>query len=152
MRRTALPGVGAFYSMNLNPIRRRSEYKYTGRKVKSESLRYTLILDGAVMKYADGREVCQPSMKGAQEYRRRIQAMAERQEQICCICHDEKNLLKAWDTTFEHVNGRGMNASWRDDRIEDENGQPLNGAAHFDCNMRKGSKRIVEKKGSSDGR
>lgn len=127
--------------MNLNPNRRRSDYKYTGRKVKTESMRYSLILEGAVMKYADGREVCQPSMKGAQEYHRRIQTMAERQDQICCLCKDEKNLMKPWDTTFEHLNGRGMNAAWRDDRIEDEQGKPMNGAAHFGCNIKKGSKR-----------
>lgn len=127
--------------MNLNPKPRHSEYRYSGRKVKTSSMRWTLILDGAVIKYQDGREVCQSSMKGMLEYRRRTEAMAERQDGICCICKDPKRPLKPWDTTFEHQNGRGFNAAIRDDRIEDENGDPMNGAAHSDCNVKKGSKR-----------
>ncbi len=130
--------------MNLNPRPRLSNYKYTGRKPKEESMRWRFICDGAVIKYPDGREVCQPTVDGMLEYKRRIQAMSERQGGICCVCHDEKNLMKPWDTTFEHENGRGFNAAWRDDRIEDENGNPMNGAAHYDCNVKKGSKRAPQ--------
>lgn len=127
--------------MNLNPKPRRSDYRYKGPKVKGTSMRYELILDGAVMKYPDGREVCQPNLKGMREYRRRIQTMCERQDDTCCICKDTKKRMKPWDATFEHVGLRGLGAAFRDDRIEDEAGKEMNGAAHFDCNGEKGSKR-----------
>ena len=128
--------------MNLNPNPKRSNYRWRRKSKKTDSLRYESILGGAVLKYHDGRETCQPSPAGAREYRRRIEAMAQRQELICCICKDPKNILLPWNMTFEHENLRGLGGAFRDDRIEDENGQPMNGAAHFDCNMKKGSKRI----------
>jgi len=43
--------------------------------------------------------------------------------------------------TFEHSAGRGFNSSHRDDRIVDEEGNEMNGAAHWDCNGAKGSRR-----------
>jgi len=41
------------------------------RHYPEQSLRYELILDGAVRRYHDGREVCQDSKAGWLEYKRR---------------------------------------------------------------------------------
>lgn len=110
-------------------------------KAKGPSLRYELILDGAVRKYPDGREVCQGNTAGRLEYAGRIEEMKYRQNGICCICHKEKDALGLTGTwTFEHSDLRGMGGARRDDRIEID-GQPINGAAHFWCNALKGSKR-----------
>ena len=103
---------------------------------------FTLILGGAVRKYLDGREVCTKTPKGRAEYARRRLAMAQRQHWICCICQDPRRRMRLEEVTFEHENGRGMGGSWRDDRIEDEDGKPMNGAAHLFCNSKKGSKRV----------
>jgi hypothetical protein len=52
-------------------IRRRpipkSNYQWQP-KPKGPSLRYELILNGAVRKYPDGREVCEPNAQGTREY------------------------------------------------------------------------------------
>lgn len=109
------------------------------RKAKKVSMRFELILGGAVRKYPDGREVCQDSAGGREEYLRRLNVMIRRQNHICCLCPDSMN---SYNATFEHRCPRGMAGSRRDDRIEDENGNPMNGAAHWVCNSDKGSKRI----------
>lgn len=98
------------------------------------SQHYELILDGAVRLYRDGREVCQDSPAGWREYKRRVKAMLERQEGRCSLCGRRLSLNGA---TFEHQRRRGMGAAWRDDRIE-KDGQPWNGAAHWNCNVEKG--------------
>ena len=100
------------------------------------SLRYELILDGAVRRYHDGREVCCDTVRGNKEYDRRVAAMALRQHGICGL---GPHLLCS--PTFGHDKGRGMNAAHRDDRIVDENGDPMNHAECFLCNGRKGSRR-----------
>lgn len=101
------------------------------------SLRWTLICDGAVREYPDGRQVCCDTAKGRIEYRRRIAVMAMRQHGICGL---GAHLLR--DETFEHSAGRGFDSSHRDDRISDEDGNKINCAACLDCNLRKGSVRI----------
>jgi hypothetical protein len=101
------------------------------------SLRYELILDGAVRRYPSGREVCCDTVKGKREYNRRVEAMALRQHGVCCLGH---HLLK--NPTFEHSIGRGLGAGHRDDRITDEDGRPMNGAACWTCNGEKGSRRL----------
>src|SRR4051812_40334634 len=98
-------------------------------------MRYEVILDGAVRKYPDGREICQNNAKGLAEYRRRTQEMTEQQNWKCCLCG--KDMCSTM--TFDHFNGRG--AGKRDDRIVDDNGLPMNGAAHAMCNSLRGSKR-----------
>lgn len=108
-------------------------------KAKKESLKYELILDGAVRKYPDGREVCQANYDGRQEYNSRLNIMLRRQNYRCCLCGDPMNTYNA---TFEHRCPRGHGGSRRDDRIVDDNGQDMNGAAHWKCNVEKGSKRI----------
>lgn len=100
------------------------------------SLRYALILDGAVRRYHDGREMCCDTAKGKREYSRRVEAMALRQHGVCGL---GTHLLR--NPTFEHTDGRGMGAGHRDDRIVDSEGNPKNCAACYDCNARKGSKR-----------
>lgn len=93
----------------------------------------------AVKVYRDGREVCNKFCKaGKLEYKFRIIAMLKRQKGLCCLCHQP---LSDSEATFEHQDGRGMNGSHRDDRIM-KDGKPYNGAAHSDCNRKKGSRRI----------
>ena len=101
------------------------------------SLRYDLIYEGAVRRYHDGREVCCDTPKGRAEYGRRVAVMALRQHNVCGL---GPHLLK--QATFEHSDGRGMGAGHRDDRIVDEEGEPMNCAACWNCNAKKGSKRI----------
>lgn len=105
------------------------------REYPEHSLRYTTILDCAVRVYPDGREVCQDTPAGWREYKRRVSVMVERQDGLCCLC---KLRLSAGNATFEHQRRRGMHAAFRDDRIVDQNGEPMNGAAHWVCNSEKG--------------
>ena len=102
---------------------------------KSSSLRFELILNGAVRVYPDGREVCQDSPAGWREYKRRVGVMVQRQKYRCCFCGARLSLAEA---TFEHQRRRGMGAAWRDDRIVDSEGREVNGAAHWVCNVEKG--------------
>lgn len=118
------------------PIKR-SWLRKKPKKARKSSLKWELILDGAVRKYPDGREVCQSNEKGADEYYRRIGQMADRQGNLCCLCDGS---LRYGITTFEHTDGRGMGGGHRDDRIEID-GRAVNGAAHWHCNVAKGSKR-----------
>jgi hypothetical protein len=113
-------------------IRRRPIPKF--RDYPEVSQHYDLILDGAVRVYRDGREVCVNSAKGWREYKRRVKVMVQRQNFRCCLCGRPLALANA---TFEHQRRRGMGAAWRDDRIE-KDGQPWNGAAHWNCNSGKG--------------
>lgn len=111
----------------------RSAYSWTP-KPKPPSLRYEIILDGAAIRYPDGREVCQPNALGDRLYTKRVREMVQRQNYRCCLCGGR---LNAVDATFEHQRRRGMGAAFRDDRIE-KDGQPWNGAAHWVCNSEKG--------------
>lgn len=102
---------------------------------KGPSLRYELILNGAVRRYPDGREVCQDNARGAREYARRVFLMVERQRYRCCLCGKR---LSESQATFEHQRRRGLHAAFRDDRIVDGEGNEVNGAAHWVCNVEKG--------------
>lgn len=99
------------------------------------SLRYSTILNGAVRVYPDGREVCQDSPAGWREYKRRVEIMVTRQRFKCCLCGRRISVASA---TFEHQRRRGMGAAWRDDRVLDVEGKPVNGAAHWVCNGERG--------------
>ena len=114
--------------IRLRPIPKTRDYPV-------QSLRYEVILDGAVRVYPDGREVCETKIRaGHEEYKRRVKLMWERQGRRCCLCDKALALLNA---TFEHQRRRGMGAAWRDDRIT-KDGQEWNGAAHWVCNGEKG--------------
>ena len=101
--------------------------------------------------FPDGREVCQTRLdkpegaEGRAEYKRRKEAMWERQKGICCLygflpqCPG-KLMLK--DCTFEHEDGRGAGGSKQSDRIELPDGTWINGVSHLLCNGAKGSKHI----------
>ena len=114
-------------------IRRRPIPK--SRDYPAESLRYTTILDGAVRVYPEGRQVCQDSHAGWREYKRRVSVMLERQGRKCCLCNRRLSLAEA---TFEHQRRRGMGAAWRQDAIVDAEGNWINGAAHWNCNVARG--------------
>jgi hypothetical protein len=101
----------------------------------------------AVRVMRDGREICNLLCKeGADEYLRRKMEMRTRQKNRCCleeIIPDCPGFLAQCDTTFEHEDGR----CGRDDRIERLNPKTgkmerINGAAHFWCNTKKGSRKI----------
>ena len=103
----------------------------------------------AIRIFADGREVCDLTTKaGSDEYHRRKWEMRTRQNNRCCLeGHVEgcSGFLAKVDTTFEHEDGR--TGGKRDDRIERLNPKTgkmewINGAAHFWCNTRKGSRRV----------
>jgi hypothetical protein len=111
----------------------RSNYHWSP-KPKGPSLRYELILNGAVRRYPDGREVCQDSPAGWKEYKRRVEAMLERQNWRCGLCGKR---LRLSDATFEHQRRRGLHAAFRDDSIE-RDGRPWNSAACWVCNGEKG--------------
>lgn len=110
------------------PIPKRKEFPEV-------SQHYELILDGAVRRYRDGREVCQDSPAGWREYKRRVGVMVQRQNHRCCLCSRRLSLAQA---TFEHQRRRGMGAAWRNDVVELPDGTPVNGAAHWTCNSEKG--------------
>ena len=107
----------------------------------------------AVRVYRDGREVCDLTTKaGCEEYKRRIEVMRLRQEKKCYLCG---YFLRRDEATFDHQDGRGHGGGFRDDRIvkpkqiiDPLTGEkktvvvPINGAAHFRCNARKGSIRL----------
>jgi len=104
----------------------------------------------AVKVFRDGREQCNLLCKeGADEYQRRKWAMRDRQKNRCClegIIPDCPGFLAKVDTTFEHEFGR--TGGKRDDRIERPNPETgemewINGASHFWCNSKKGSRRIT---------
>jgi len=108
------------------------------------SQHYTLILDGAVRKYHDGREICCDNQKGRAEYHRRIAEMAVRQRGICSLSIGPKGTPTHGlvNPTFEHTKPRRMGGAFRDDRIVDENGVWMNSAACYRCNGQKGSQRL----------
>jgi len=99
----------------------------------------------AVKVMKDGREVCDLLTKGGRdEYRKRVKLMLERQKGRCCLegyIEGCPGRLAFNDATFEHSAGRGNGSGHRDDRIE-VNGKMINGAAHYLCNSKKGSRRI----------
>ena len=105
------------------------------RPKPESSLRYSTILDGAVLVYRDGREVCVNSKAGWLEYKRRVKVMWERQDRRCCLCGRP---LALGNATFEHQRRRGMGSAWRQDAILDSEGREINGAAHWVCNGEKG--------------
>jgi hypothetical protein len=103
----------------------------------------------AVKIMRDGREICNLLCKeGSDEYQRRKWKMRDRQNKRCCLeehIPDCPGFLAKEDTTFEHEEGR--TGGKRDDRIERLNPKTgkiewINGAAHFWCNSKKGSRKI----------
>jgi len=99
---------------------------------------YELILNGAVRRYPDRREVCEDNAKGKREYRSRTLDMRRRQHDLCGLCW---RWMAEEETTFEHDRPRGAGGGFRDDRIVDDDGQMMNCAAHKLCNHAKGSRR-----------
>jgi hypothetical protein len=98
----------------------------------------------------DGRQICRNhplagTSEGRAEYKRRITAMLERQNGICCLAVHLNccaGPLSRKDASFEHEHGRGMGGLRRDDRIELPNGDWINGAACVNGNSLKGGNRL----------
>ena len=78
----------------------------------------------------DGREICSTTKAGLAEYQRRRRQMWMRDKARCCLCG--KWIIEGYET-FEHISGRGMGGSKRDDRIR------FNGVSHFHGNSARGS-------------
>ncbi len=86
----------------------------------------------AVKVYPDGRQVCQETKAGKEEYVRRRRIAWENQMHICPLCL----LPLRWeDATTDHIRPRKMGGSERDD--SQDNLQ----AVHLICNGIKGSRR-----------
>ena len=66
-----------------------------------------------IRKFPDGREVCAATAAGCREYRRRVSAMRERQNDLCCLCG---TWLGEADTTFEHPERTRRRKAGRPDR------------------------------------
>lgn len=96
------------------------------------------IIDHAYRVYPDGRQVCTDSERGRQEYRDRKHHMWMRQHGICTKC---KLWIREGTETFDHDAGRGLGGAHRDDRIVLPDGEMINSAMHWGCNVQKGSKR-----------
>jgi hypothetical protein len=98
----------------------------------------------------DGREICRNhpetgTTEGRREYKRRIAAMLNRQNGICCLAGYAPMCpgpLALKDASFEHELSRGMGGGKRNDAITKPNGDWINGAAHYECNQWKSSRRI----------
>src|SRR5271155_1911921 len=78
----------------------------------------------------DGREICNSSTAGREEYKQRREYVWDRDRGTCCLC--QLQVALDW-CTLEHKNGRGMNGSKRDDR------PAACGVAHWAGNNAKGS-------------
>lgn len=113
---------------------RRKPISHT-RVYPEQSLRYEVILGGAVRVYPDGREVCQDNAAGRRLYASRVQEMVQRQNFRCGLCNRRLTLSGA---TFDHNPRRKMGSAFRDDRIVDAKGEWLSSAAHWLCNSQRG--------------
>ena len=112
-------------------MRRRPIPKF--RSYPAESLRYTTILGGAVRVYPDGRQVCMENPAGRREYLRRVQSMVQRQNFRCEACQRKLSLFQA---TFDHwPMKRRLGSAFRDDRILDSEGEWINRAVHWACQI-----------------
>jgi len=112
----------------------RSNYRWLPHPKPANVLRWEIILNGAVVRMPDGREICQDNASGRREYKRRMEIMVQRQGFRCSLCNRRISLATA---TFEHTRRRGAGGSRRDDRITNEQGE-CNSAAHWVCNSVKG--------------
>jgi 5-methylcytosine-specific restriction endonuclease McrA len=77
-----------------------------------------------------GREICDKSPAGREEYARRREFCWDRDRGICCLCG---LFVPLEQCTMEHLNGRGLGGSKRDDRPQ------ACGVAHWFGNNAKGS-------------
>lgn len=89
------------------------------RRIRDEHARH---LDGYRYKLSPG------------EMRKIVAKKVQEQFGWCSICHCMLEDMR--EVVPDHIEPRGMNGSWRDDRPENI------GAAHSSCNMEKGSKRV----------
>lgn len=113
------------------PLKRDKKLNPVSRK---KLCRAKVVVDGVII-YSDGRERCDSSRDGREEYKQRTFLMAIRQDLRCALC----GLPLAGDITFDHQNGR--NAMFVDERIVLPNGKWQNAAVHGVCNCERGSKR-----------
>lgn len=92
----------------------------------------------------DGREICSEHAAGKREYDRRKKIMWLRQLKRCGICRHPTPLEEG---QFGHGHSRGMGGGFRDDRIWDDDGNPLNAFLCGKCNSEQGSKRYEWREG-----
>ena len=114
------------------PIRKKSLRSRSSKP----SLRYEVI-DGSFKRFPDGREVCLDNAAGRAEYAHRTETMRLRQHNVCA-----RGPHLIVNPSFDHEKSRRMGGAFRDDRIEDEFGNKLNGCSCWTCNSKAGSKPI----------
>ena len=93
--------------------------------------------------YRGEKEICNPAtVEGRAEYKYRTMLLWLRQDAICCFKDYDfcPGMLHLAQATFQHQNLRGKD---KDERIWDpKTKEPLNGAAHGECNLIAGSRRL----------
>ena len=99
--------------------------------------KYYIAKPAAVHVARDGREICSEHAAGKREYNRRKQVMWERQLGRCGSCRVPTPLEEG---QFGHSSSRGFGGGFRDDRIWDENGKPMNAFLCGKCNSAQGSR------------
>lgn len=119
----------------------------TGRRVKRIAPVGKHWLSKPAVVLRGEREICNPATdEGRAEYKWRTMLMWIRQDRWCCFHEYDfcPGRLKLRDATFEHEKKRTKGR--QDDRISyiDKAGkeQPLNGAAHGECNRIAGSRKL----------
>ena len=89
-----------------------------------------------------GRQVCNlKTVLGRREYARRKEVLWVRQLGRCAICRKQ---IELEDAQFGHGRARGLGGgsggAFRDDRLWDNEGKPMNACLCAHCNTRQGSK------------
>jgi hypothetical protein len=103
----------------------------------------------AVRVFADGREVCDLTIKsGREEYRSRVKKMLSWQNGTCGLqineqCKARRGRLSFEEAQFDHEVPRGMGGAKRDDRIE-IGGKRVSRAVCPWCNCLRGSRPVSD--------
>lgn len=86
----------------------------------------------------DGREICSEHAAGKREYERRKKIMWMRQLERCATCREHTAFEEG---QFGHGRSRGFGGGFRDDRIWDQDGRPMNAFLCGKCNSAQGSRK-----------
>lgn len=87
----------------------------------------------APYKTVQGREVCDKSKAGREEYRRRRELAWDRDRGICILC---ERFIPLEEATTEHIITKGAGGSKHDDRLENL------AVSHFFGNSARGSMKL----------
>ncbi len=145
--RRGLKRKGGTILYSSKPIPSAAGQHTSGRRVKRIAAVGKHWLRKPAVVYRGEREICNPATDaGRAEYKYRTMLMWVRQDGWCCFHEYDfcPGRLKLRGATFEHE--RKRTKGQQDDRISylDAAGkeQPLNGAAHGECNRIAGSRKL----------